>query len=126
MFDAVDTLNGQISPFVTPIRVGEGDLVRLHIVNKSDGSHPVHIHGHVFSILAKNGRSLSGSPVHVDAVLVGPFETWDVAFKADNPGIWMLHCHVLAHAAHGMSMTINYEGISTPFSMGSRSGNIPE
>ena len=126
MFDAADTLNGQISPFVTPIRVREGDLVRLHIVNKSDRSHPIHIHGHVFSILAKNGRPLSGSPVHVDAVLVGPYDTWDVAFRADSPGIWMLHCHVLGHASHGMSMTINYEGISTPFTMGSRSGNIPE
>jgi FtsP/CotA-like multicopper oxidase with cupredoxin domain len=125
-FDGVDTFNGQHSPFVTPIRVREGDLVRLHIVNRTDTWHSIHIHGHVFSILAKNGRPLSGSPVHVDAVLVGPNETWDVAFKADNPGIWMLHCHVLGHAAHGMSMTINYEGISTPFTMGTRSGNIPE
>lgn len=126
IFDAVDTLNGQYSPHVTPIRVRGGDLVRLHIVNRSDRSHPIHIHGHVFSILSKNGRPLSGSPVHVDTVLVGPNETWEVAFMADNPGIWMLHCHVLAHAAHGMSMTINYEGISTPFTMGSRSGNFPE
>lgn len=125
-FDATDTFNGQYSPFVTPINVREGNLVRLHIVNQGDGSHPIHIHGHVFSLLAKNGRPLSGSPVHVDAVLVGPHETWDVAFRADNPGIWMLHCHVLAHAVHGMSMTINYEGISTPFTMGSRSGNVPE
>ena len=126
IFDAVDTLNGQYSPHVTPIRVREGALVRLHIVNRSDRSHPIHIHGHVFSILSKNGRPLSGSPVRLDAVLVGPYETWDVAFIADNPGIWMLHCHVLAHAAHGMSMTINYEGFSTPFTMGSRSGNLPE
>jgi len=59
-------------------------------------------------------------------VLVGPGETWDVAFKADNPGIWMLHCHVLGHAVAGMSMTINYQGISTPFTMGVRSGNVPE
>jgi hypothetical protein len=51
---------------------------------------------------------------------------WDVDFKADNPGIWMLHCHVLAHATAGMSMTINYEGIYTPFAMGTQSGNIPE
>jgi len=90
------------------------------------GSHPIHIHGHVFSVLAKNGQRLSGSPVHLDAILVGPHETWDVAFKADNPGIWMLHCHVLIHAAGGMSMTINYEGISSPFTMGTRSGNVPE
>jgi hypothetical protein len=33
---------------------------------------------------------------------------------------------VLAHASHGMSLTINYEGITTPFTMGMRSGNVPE
>jgi FtsP/CotA-like multicopper oxidase with cupredoxin domain len=125
--DFVDQFNGKASPYVPPIVVREGELVRLHIVNpSSEAFHPIHIHGHVFSILAKNGHRLTGSPVHVDAVLVGPHETWDVAFKADNPGIWMLHCHVLAHAASGMSMTINYAGISTPFTMGTRSGNQPE
>ena len=125
-FDFADTFNGQASPFIQPIRVRSGDLVRLHIVNKTEESHPIHIHGHIFSVLAKNGRPITGSPVHLDAILVGPGETWDVGFVADNPGIWMLHCHVLMHAAGGMSMTINYEGISTPFTMGSRSGNVPE
>lgn len=125
--DFVDQFNGKASPYVPAIVVREGDLVHLHIVNpSSDASHPIHIHGHVFSILAKNGHRLTGSPVHVDAVLLGPHETWDVAFKADNPGIWMLHCHVLAHAASGMSMTINYVGVSTPFTMGTQSGNQPE
>jgi FtsP/CotA-like multicopper oxidase with cupredoxin domain len=124
--DFADTVGGMVSPDVPPIHVREGQLVRLHIVNKSQKFHPIHVHGHVFSILAKNGHGLTGSPVHVDAVLVGPHETWDVAFKADNPGIWMLHCHVLGHAAAGMSMTINYAGVSTPFTMGTRSGNVPE
>ncbi|TMD10819.1 MAG: hypothetical protein E6J00_14945 [Chloroflexi bacterium] len=110
-----------------PIRVREGQLVHLRIVNTTTGKfHPIHIHGHVFTVLAKNGHPLTGSPVHVDAILAGPKETWDVAFKADNPGIWMLHCHVLGHAVAGMMMTINYEGISTPYSMGTDSGNVPE
>jgi len=125
-FDFSDTFDGMASPFVPPIRVREGQLVRLHIVNNSPKFHPIHIHGHVFSVLAKNGHRLTGAPVHVDTVLVAPGETWDVAFKADNPGIWMLHCHVLAHASAGMSMTINYDGIYTPFTMGTQSGNIPE
>ena len=47
-------------------------------------------------------------------------------FVGDNPGIWMLHCHVLLHAGFGMTMTVNYAGVSTPFEMGSRSGNMPE
>ena len=125
--DFTDTFSGMTSPNIPPIRVREGQLVRLRVVNPSDhSSHPIHIHGHVFTVLAKNGHPLTGSPVHTDTVLVGPHETWDVAFKADNPGIWMLHCHILEHAAAGMSMTINYDGVSTPFTMGSRSGNVPE
>ena len=48
------------------------------------------------------------------------------AGRQPNPGIWMLHCHILEHAAAGMSMTINYDGIYTPYTMGTRSGNIPE
>jgi FtsP/CotA-like multicopper oxidase with cupredoxin domain len=57
---------------------------------------------------------------------VGPGETWDAAFAADNPGIWMVHCHVLVHAAFGMAMTVNYDGVYTPFEMGTSSGNMPE
>ncbi len=53
------------------------------------------------------GRHL-GQPIHLDSLLVGPHETWEVAFAAGNPGIWMLHCHVLLHASFGMSMTVNY------------------
>jgi FtsP/CotA-like multicopper oxidase with cupredoxin domain len=124
--DFSDTFSGMTSPYVSPIRVREGQLIHIRIVNKSQKFHPIHIHGHVFTILARNGQRLLGSPIHVDAVLVSPGETWDVAFKADNPGIWMLHCHVLAHAAGGMSMTINYDGIYTPYAMGTRTGNIPE
>lgn len=126
MLDVSNNFDGMPAPFEPPLRVREGQLVLLHIFNNSVHFHPIHIHGHVFSIVAKNGRHLSGSPIHVDTVLIGPHETWDIAFKADNPGIWMLHCHALVHAASGMSMTINYEGIYTPFTMGSRSGNVPE
>ena len=126
-YDFSDTFSGHTSPYVPPITVREGQLVHLRIVNTTTGKfHPIHIHGHVFTVLAKNGHPLTGSPVHVDAVLAGPKETWDVAFKADNPGIWMLHCHVLGHAVAGMMMTINYEGISTPYTMGTDSGNVPE
>jgi hypothetical protein len=49
-----------------------------------------------------------------------------MAFVADNPGIWMLHCHVLLHAGMGMSMTLNYAGVYTPSEIGTRSGNMPE
>jgi FtsP/CotA-like multicopper oxidase with cupredoxin domain len=124
--ELVHTLNGAASPNAAPITVREGQIVRLHIVNTTAEYHPIHLHGHIFSVLARNGVPIAGSPVHLDSILVGPSQTWDVAFLADNPGIWMLHCHVMIHASFGMTMTVNYANVSTSFEMGSRSGNVPE
>ena len=39
-------------------------------------------------------------------------ETFEVAFVADNPGIWMDHCHNLKHAAQGLVTHLMYEGVS--------------
>ena len=52
-----------------------------------------------FELVSRDGEPLSGSPVRLDTMLVGPGETWDAAFTADDPGVWMIHCHVLVHAA---------------------------
>jgi FtsP/CotA-like multicopper oxidase with cupredoxin domain len=86
----------------------------------------MHLHGHTLSVLAVDGAPVEGSPVHLDTVLVAPRQTVDVAFIADNPGVWMLHCHVLLHAAFGMSMMIDYAGVSTPYLEGGPAGNVPE
>jgi len=122
----IHLINGQPAPDVAPLQVTAGQTVRLHIVNDTDEYHPMHIHGHVFTVLARNSQLLTGSPVHLDSVLVGPHETSDVGFVADNPGVWMIHCHVLLHAGMGMMMTLNYTGVYTPYEMGTASGNMPE
>ena len=85
----------------------------------------MHLHGHVMTVLAVDGHRPRGSPLHLDTVLLAPHQTVDLAFPADNPGIWMLHCHVLLHAAMGMSMTIDYAGVTTPFAMGAGRGTCP-
>lgn len=125
-FGLVHTINGRDFPAIPMIVVRSGQVVKLHIVNGTEEYHPMHLHGHVFHVLARNGVPLQGSPVRLDTLLVAPHETWDVAFTADNPGIWMLHCHVLLHAATGMDMMVAYAGVSTPFDVGRASGNIPE
>jgi FtsP/CotA-like multicopper oxidase with cupredoxin domain len=125
-YEFVHMFNGKPFPDTEPIIVRPGQFVRLHLINDTDEYHPIHLHGHFFSVLSRNGKPLSGSPVHLDSVLLGPHETWDVAFLADNPGLWMLHCHVLIHAAYGLSTMVSYEGISTPYSIGTGSGNFPE
>jgi FtsP/CotA-like multicopper oxidase with cupredoxin domain len=124
--ELVHRINGAASPLVPPITIHQGEIVRLHIVNQTAEYHPMHLHGHTMSVVSRDGVPLAGGPVRLDTILVGPHETWDVAFAADNPGIWMLHCHVPLHAEFGLSMTINYAGISTPYEMGTRSGNMPE
>ena len=124
--DPVYTINGKAAPDTAPIMVRRGQLVRLHIVNESGYVHPMHLHGHTLVVLARDGRPLRGSPVTLDTLDVLPGESYDVAFRADNLGIWMLHCHNLYHARYGMSMMIMYEGVTTPFRAGGRAGNVSD
>lgn len=125
-FGPIYTFNGQSFPNTPTIMVQYGQLVRLHIVNQSKELHPLHLHGHVFTVLTINGHPLTGSPITLDTISVLPYGTYDIAFYADNPGIWMFHCHNLFHAYMGMDMMIAYPNIYTPFSIGSASGNFPD
>ena len=77
----------------------------LELVNDTAWWHPVHLHGHSFRIVSRNGSRLP-QPVLVDTTLLPPRERADIAFVADNPGDWMFHCHVLEHQATGMMGTI--------------------
>jgi FtsP/CotA-like multicopper oxidase with cupredoxin domain len=120
------TLNGKVFPYTGMIMVHEGQLIRIHYDNQTDFYHPMHLHGHTFTVLSKNGQPLQGSPVHLDTVLVPPHATYDIAFVANNPGLWMLHCHNFFHANWGMDMMVMYYGYSTPFNVGSKSGNFPD
>src|SRR5262249_1876305 len=89
--ELVHMINGHASPATPPIVVNEGDRVLLHIDNRTDEYHPIHLHGHVWSVVARDGVAVSGSSVYADSVLVGPGEGWGVAFAAANPPLWMLH-----------------------------------
>ncbi len=119
------TMNGKVFPDTGMIMVKEGQLIKLHFDNQTNLYHPMHLHGHVFTVLAQNGQPLTGSPVHQDTVLIPPHASYDVAFVANNPGIWMLHCHNFLHANWGMDMMVMYD-VSTPYTVGSASGNFPD
>ncbi len=120
------TMNGKVFPYTGMIMVKYGQLVKIQLVNQSDLYHPIHLHGHVFTVLDVNGKPLTGSPVRLDTVLVQPHTTVDIGFVANNPGIWMIHCHNFLHANFGMDMMIDYYGYSTPYTVGSASGNFPD
>jgi FtsP/CotA-like multicopper oxidase with cupredoxin domain len=76
----------------------------LTIRNETARWHPIHLHGHSMRVLSRNGVSVPHRE-WADTVLVPPKETVDVAFVADNPGDWMLHCHVTDHQMSGL-MTV--------------------
>jgi FtsP/CotA-like multicopper oxidase with cupredoxin domain len=84
------------------------DLGRTHIAtfkNDTAWPHPMHLHGHAFRILTRNGRSDPYQPWS-DTVLLEPNEVVELAFVADNPGDWLLHCHILEHHEAGMACVV--------------------
>jgi FtsP/CotA-like multicopper oxidase with cupredoxin domain len=86
----------------------KGEHVVLKMINHSDYEHPMHLHGHFFRVLALNDAP-NRQREWRDTVVVGPRGSCDVAFVADNEGEWMLHCHILDHAAGGMMGTVVVE-----------------
>ena len=106
--------------------VEEGEVIVMRIENHSRSAHPMHLHGHHAVVLSRNGEKATGSPWWVDSLDVANGDSYDVAFLADNPGIWMDHCHNLPHAAQGLVAHLMYAGLSTPFRVGGHVDNEPE
>ncbi|MFG3299715.1 multicopper oxidase domain-containing protein [Micromonospora chersina] len=109
------TVNGRGHPAIPDQLVAEGDIVRFTVVNRSLETHPWHLHGHPVLVLSRDGTPSTGSPLWLDTFDVRPGETWEVAFRATNPGIWMNHCHNLPHAEQGMMLRLRYDSVTTPF-----------
>jgi FtsP/CotA-like multicopper oxidase with cupredoxin domain len=120
------SINGHLYPNVPMYVVRQGDIVVMHIENRSGEVHPMHLHGHHVVVLARNGVAARGSPWWVDSLNVLANESYDVAFVAKNPGIWMDHCHNLKHAAQGMVAHLMYEGFDTPYRIAGPADNQPE
>ncbi len=93
------TINGKSYPATAPITVSEGDLIRLRFINPSQTVHPMHLHGMDMAVVAKDGEPLT-TPQRLNVLDIDPGDTYDVVFRADNPGTWLLHCHDLHHATN--------------------------
>ncbi len=86
----------------------------------------MHLHGHHLLVLSRNGEVVSGSSWWSDTLNVGPGAWYEVALRADNPGVWMDHCHNLDHAAVGMILHLVYTEVTTPYEVGPATPNQPE
>jgi len=120
------TVNGNLFPDVAMFVVAQGDVVRMRIENHSGEVHPMHLHGHHAVVLSRDGVAASGSPWWVDSLNVENGHSYEIAFVADNPGIWMDHCHNLKHAAEGLVAHLAYQGVTSPFLVGGSAHNAPE
>jgi FtsP/CotA-like multicopper oxidase with cupredoxin domain len=85
--------------------VERGRSCVLDFKNETAWWHPMHLHGHSFNVISRNGAAVPHDEWG-DTVLVRPREQVRVAFVADNPGDWMLHCHVMEHQVGGLMTTI--------------------
>jgi multicopper oxidase len=90
-----------MDPAKDAYEVVAGERVRLDFINNTSMFHPVHVHGHTFAL---------GDPAgpRKDTAIVLPGRTMPVYFDADNPGLWMVHCHNLYHAEAGMMTVFAY------------------
>jgi FtsP/CotA-like multicopper oxidase with cupredoxin domain len=97
--DAIWLFNGQSGMTDEPFQTYErGKTAQIRIVNETRFFHGIHLHGHHFFEINDDG-SLG---YYRDTTLLAPNQKTDILCVFDNPGKWLLHCHMLGHQAAGM------------------------
>lgn len=91
------SLNGKAFPETEPIVADKGDWVLMHYYNEGLQGHPMHLHRQPHIVVAKDGFPLA-EPYRIDTLWVSPGERYSVLIKAEEPGIWAFHCHIVTHA----------------------------
>lgn len=84
-------------------KINLGQTVSISVRNDTRWNHAIHLHGHHFWIQKQDGSFLDGKR---DTYLFEQGEEANLVFIADNPGLWLLHCHMLEHHAAGMAAVI--------------------
>ena len=96
------TINGRAYPATDTIRMKVGETLKLRFIGTNNGFiHPMHIHGGPFEVVARDGETLKPSARFLaDTVNVGPGQRYDVIWKAQQPGKWLIHCHIGHHTTN--------------------------
>jgi manganese oxidase len=108
------TWNSRVWPGIDPLPVRLGDRVRVRMGNLTMTNHPIHLHGHHFSVSCTDGGWVPESaqwPETTIDVPVGAIRAFDML--ANNPGDWAFHCHKTHHAMNSMGHDMkNFIGVS--------------
>ena len=116
-------INGRSYPGTEPLNAKVGEKIRIRITPTGELSHPFHLHGQPFQLVAQDGFDLP-QPITMDTLLVSTAQTFDIVTVALAPGRWMFHCHIFshvhapgAHSGHKMSglvTTLDVEPTAVP------------
>ena len=92
-------LNGKSFPATQAIVAAKGDRVLIHLANDGALLHPMHLHGFHFMVVGEDGYPLAKQNRYLaDTLVIAPGSRFDIMVKADYPGAWAFHCHILPHA----------------------------
>lgn len=105
------TINGVAYPATSEMmpaafHLHQGRRYRIRMRNASDDIHPVHLHRHTFELTNVNGKPTSG--VMKDVVMLGGYQTMEIDFFADDPGLTLFHCHQQLHMDYGFMTLFDY------------------
>jgi hypothetical protein len=104
MWRYIWSMNGKILAEADKIQIKKGEVVRISFKNLTMMNHPMHLHGHFFRVLNKNGEY---SPLK-HTLNVAPMQTITIEFDANEYGDWFFHCHILYHLEAGMARVFSY------------------
>jgi FtsP/CotA-like multicopper oxidase with cupredoxin domain len=99
-------VNGKEYPHEREFVLRQGRRYRLVFHNRSDDSHPLHIHRHLFELVELNGKPTAG--IKKDTVIVPAFGRATVDLVADQPGLTLFHCHIQQHMDFGFMALFRY------------------
>ena len=99
-------VNGKEYPHEREFMLRQGGRYRLVFHNRSDDSHPLHIHRHLFELVELNGKPTAG--IKKDTVIVPAFGRATVDLVADQPGLTLFHCHIQQHMDFGFMALFRY------------------
>ncbi|GKT92719.1 LOW QUALITY PROTEIN: multicopper oxidase [Colletotrichum tofieldiae] len=103
--------------YTIPHVLKHNDIVEIVLNNEDDGKHPFHLHGHQFQVVHRSdedagafangtGVAFPRHPMRRDTLLVEGNGNFVIRFKANNPGVWLFHCHIEWHMDQGLIATI--------------------
>lgn len=108
------TFNSKVFPGTDPLVVKKGEKVRIRLANLGLNSHPIHLHGYEFTVVAQGAKRMKSSAQYEAVTINVPVgDTCEIEFIADAPGDWAFHCHKSHHTINGMVHTIpNIMGVN--------------